>query len=114
MEAGERRLGAVMFTDLVGYSAITSRDEGRALKLLEEHRVVLKAIFQRHGGVVVKTIGDGFLVEFASVVEAVNSAVDAQLELRRFNEGREDRASVRIGIHVETSSTRKAISSETP
>jgi class 3 adenylate cyclase len=61
LAAGERRLGAKMFTDLVGYSAFTSRDEGRALKLLEENRTFLLAAFQKHGDVVVKAIGDGFL-----------------------------------------------------
>jgi TolB-like protein/class 3 adenylate cyclase len=96
----ERRLGAIMFTDLVGYSAITSTDKGRALRLLEEHPSLLQKVFQKHGGVVVKTMGDGFLVEFASAVEAVNCAVEAQKELGKFNEGRADKALIRIGIHV--------------
>jgi adenylate cyclase len=99
-DPGQRRLGAIMFTDIVGYSAITSTDEGRALKLLEEHRGLLGGVFDRHAGVVVKTMGDGFLVEFASAVEAVNCAVEAQQELRRFNEGRREKAMIRIGIHV--------------
>jgi TolB-like protein/Tfp pilus assembly protein PilF len=91
-----------MFTDVVGYSAITSLDERRALKLVEEHRGILRGAFQRYGGRVVKTMGDGFLVEFASAVEAVDSAVDAQKEMRVFNQGRaaDDRVLVRIGIHV--------------
>jgi class 3 adenylate cyclase len=50
-----------MFTDLVGYSVISSRDERKAIKLLEEHRRVLQAVFERHGGVTVKTIGDGLV-----------------------------------------------------
>ncbi|QQG48180.1 MAG: tetratricopeptide repeat protein [archaeon] len=100
--AGERRLGAIMFTDVVGYSSITSVDERRALRLLDEHRGVLSSVFQKYGGRVVKTIGDGFLVEFASAVEAVNCAVDAQRQMSNANQGREagDRVSVRIGIHV--------------
>jgi adenylate cyclase len=89
-----------MFTDLVGYSAITSADEGMALKLLEEHRTVLRDAFGRHGGTVVKTMGDGFLVEFASAVEAVTSAMEAQAALRSLNEGRQQKAQIRIGIHV--------------
>jgi class 3 adenylate cyclase len=95
LESGERRLGAIMFTDLVGYSAITSQDERRGLRLLEEHGAVLRKVFQRHGGVMVKSMGDGLLVEFASAVEAVNSAVEAQQALVRFREDREDKASVR-------------------
>jgi TolB-like protein len=57
-------------------------------------------VFREHKGVVVKTMGDGFLVEFASAVEAVNCAVEAQTELRNFNEGRVEKAQIRIGVHV--------------
>src|SRR5260370_32794894 len=91
-----------MFTDLVGYSSLTSLDEGRALKLLEDHRSLLRPIFGRYQGTVVKTIGDGFLIEFASAVEAVNCAVQAQDEMRQSNERRRqnERVLVRIGIHV--------------
>jgi adenylate cyclase len=99
---GERRLGAIMFTDVVGYSAISSLNEGRALKLLEEHRGLLGSVFAKFNGRVVKTMGDGFLVEFASAVEAVNCAVEAQTELAKFNGGRGEgeKVFVRIGIHV--------------
>jgi len=91
-----------MFTDLVGYSSMTSLDEGRALKQLEDHRSLLQPIFRNYHGTVVKTMGDGFLVEFASAVEAVNCAVKAQDEMRQVNERRsqDQRVLVRIGIHV--------------
>jgi adenylate cyclase len=99
---GARRLAAIMFTDLVGYSSITSLDEGRALKMLEDHRSLLQPIFEKHQGTVVKTMGDGFLVEFASAVEAVNCAVQAQSEIRQVNRQRREneRVLARIGIHV--------------
>jgi adenylate cyclase len=102
MSQGERRLAAIMFTDVVGYTLITSLDESRALKLLGEHQDILRSIFPRFDGQVVKTMGDGFLVEFASAVKAVNCAVEAQREIGRANEGRrdEDRMAIRIGIHV--------------
>ena len=101
-QQGERRLGAIMFTDVVGYSSIASDDERRALRLLGEHRRVLESVFHKHGGTVVKTLGDGFLVEFASAVEAVLCAVEAQEQFSKFNAVRkkEDRVRVRIGIHV--------------
>jgi len=91
-----------MFTDLVGYSSMTSQDEGRALKQLEDHRSLLEPIFGNYHGTVVKTMGDGFLVEFASAVEAVNCAVKAQDEMRQVNErlSQDERVLVRIGIHV--------------
>jgi len=89
-----------MFTDLVGYSSITSLDEGQALKLLEGHRSLLQPIFGKYQGKVVKTMGDGFLVEFASAVQAVNCAVKAQEETRQVNErhAQNERVHVRIGI----------------
>src|SRR5438876_2163374 len=91
-----------MFTDLVGYSSMTSLNEGFALKLLEDHRSLLQPIFGKHGGTVVKTVGDGFLVEFPSAVESVNCAVEVQREMQRFNEQRmrNERVLLRIGIHV--------------
>jgi class 3 adenylate cyclase len=64
----ERKLAAIMFTDMVGYSALAQRDESLALELLDEHRALLRPAFLKHQGQEVKTIGDGFLVEFASAV----------------------------------------------
>lgn len=99
---GVRRLGAIMFTDVVGYSAASSQDEARALRMLEQHRKVLEEVFPKFGGTVVKTMGDGYLVEFLSAVEAVNCAVQVQTNLTEFNAARSERerVSVRIGIHV--------------
>ncbi len=91
-----------MFTDVVGYSSITSQNENQALRLLKEHTELLQSIFPRYKGRVVKTMGDGFLVEFASAVEAVNCAVEAQREIERVNSTRspKDRIMIKIGIHV--------------
>src|SRR2546428_10968428 len=91
-----------MFTDVVGYTAITEKDENTALRLLEEHRSLLKVIFPKYEGVIVKTIGDAFLVEFASAVEAINCALETQREMRKFNEGRgqNEKVTIRIAIHV--------------
>ncbi|MDA4128932.1 MAG: tetratricopeptide repeat protein [Thaumarchaeota archaeon] len=101
-QADGRRLGAIMFTDVVGYSSISENDEKTALRILEEHRKLLTAIFPKHEGVIVKTIGDAFLVEFASAVEAVDCALEAQSEMRKFNEGRgqNERVTIRVAIHV--------------
>jgi len=91
-----------MFTDVVGYSSIAEKDEIRAFKLLGEHRSLLQSVFSKHEGHVVKTMGDGFLVEFASAVEAVNCAVETQKEMGRFNSPRvpSEKLLIRIGIHV--------------
>ncbi len=102
MWQGERRLVAIMFTDLVGYSSATSLDEELALKLLEEQGNLLQPLISKHGGTLVKSMGDGFLVEFASAVEAVKCAIQAQKSVRMLNERRRQDARIllRIGIHV--------------
>src|ERR1700738_299602 len=98
----ERKLAAIMFTDMVGYSALAQRDERLALELLEEHRAFLRPAFLKHQGQEIKTIGDGFLVEFASAVAAVNCAVELQEALARRNLGAtaDRQLQVRIGIHL--------------
>ena len=89
-----------MFTDVIGYTALTQSDELRALELLRRHRELARPVFQRHGGTVVKTTGDGFLVEFASALAATECAVDLEgavgAEEKRSGKG----LKVRIGIHV--------------
>jgi TolB-like protein len=98
----QRRLAAIMFTDMVGYSAIAQRNEALALDLLEEHRRLLREIFPKHQGLEVKTTGDGFLVEFASALEAARCAVEIQDALTSRNAAApaERRLLIRIGIHV--------------
>lgn len=97
-----RKLAAIMFTDMVGYSALSQRNEALALELLEEHRQLLRAVFPRHQGVEIKSTGDGFLVEFASALAAVQCAVEIQKGMRERNRSRsaERRIFVRIGIHL--------------
>lgn len=73
-----RRLAAIMFTDMVGYSALSQRDEALGQELLEEHRRLLRPLFEAHRGVEVKTIGDAFLVSFDSALDAGACAVAIQ------------------------------------
>jgi TolB-like protein/class 3 adenylate cyclase len=97
-----RKLAAIMFTDLVGYSALTQYDETLALALLEEHRALLRPLFPRHQGREVKTLGDGFLVEFASALAALRCAVEIQqaLALRNRAAAPGRQLWLRIGIHL--------------
>ncbi|MBI3859345.1 MAG: hypothetical protein HY296_03785 [Thaumarchaeota archaeon] len=97
-----RRLGAIMFTDLVGFSAMAGKDEDGTLRMLGEHRRLMEEVFGSYNGRVVKSTGDGFLVEFASAVEAVNCAVEAQNKMTSANRGKKiaEMISIRIGIHV--------------
>jgi adenylate cyclase len=98
----ERRLAAIVFTDMVGYSALAQRNEAVALQLLGEHRRVVRAVLPGHQGIEVKTTGDGFLLEFASALSAVQCAVEIQQVLAGCNQSRppEWQARIRIGIHL--------------
>jgi adenylate cyclase len=102
MSQTERKLAAIMFTDLVGYTSLTQRDEAGAMRLLEEHRRKVRPLFPKHNGIEVKTIGDAFLIEFASALEAVRCAYDIQQTMHDLNSSKkeEERAVIRIGIHV--------------
>jgi TolB-like protein/class 3 adenylate cyclase/Flp pilus assembly protein TadD len=101
-EAPDRKLAAIMFTDMVGYSALAQRDDDLALDLLEEHRRVLRKIFPRFHGIEIKTIGDGFLVEFHSALKAVQCAIEIQRALAKRNHDvpPDRRVEIRIGIHI--------------
>ncbi len=97
-----RRLAAIMFTDMVGYTRVTQRDEGKAMALLDEQRKIVRSRLQQYGGREVKTIGDAFLVEFASSLSAVNCAVDIQESIRKRNakEPAENQLILRVGVHL--------------
>src|SRR3954467_12180560 len=99
----ERRLAAILAADVVGYSRLTERDEDRTLARLKAHRTELvEPLIAEYQGRVVKLMGDGALVEFASVVDAVRCAVLIQ----RGMAGREaevteaERIRFRIGINL--------------
>jgi adenylate cyclase len=98
----QRKLAAIMFTDMVGYSALSQRDEQLAQELLEEHRRLLREIFPRFNGTEIKTIGDAFLVEFGSALEAAQCAIEIQRTLaHRDADAPADRQiQVRIGVHI--------------
>jgi class 3 adenylate cyclase len=96
--SGARRLAAIMFTDIVGYTSMSQRNEALALQLLENHRTTLRPIFADHNGRIVKTIGDAFLVEFPSSLQAVNCAVRIQYAIPSQGSGSEFK--IRIGINL--------------
>lgn len=98
----QRKLAAIMFTDMVGYTALTQRSEKLALELLEEHRRLLRERFPKYHGREIETTGDGFLVEFASALEAARCAIEIQrtLATRNISVPPENQIYVRIGIHV--------------
>jgi adenylate cyclase len=100
--AETRRLAAIMFTDMVGFSRQMGSDETRMLRLLDVHNQLIQHAVGAHHGVVIKTVGDAFLVDFPSVVHAVQCAQQIQHQLRAHNVEKEktDQIHVRIGIHL--------------
>src|SRR2546421_9979060 len=97
-----RKLAAIMFTDMVGYTALSQRDDRLAQELLEEHRKLLREIFPRFHGAEIKTIGDAFLVEFNSALEAAQCAIEIQRALIKRNADvpPDRRIELKIGIHI--------------
>ena len=103
MTRERRKLAAIVALDVVGYSRLMERDEGGTLATLTEHRTErLEPTLERHGGRLIKLIGDGALVEFGSVVDALNAAIEFQRSMTSANLDRRDdeRIVFRIGVHV--------------
>ncbi|MFH1609577.1 MAG: adenylate/guanylate cyclase domain-containing protein, partial [Candidatus Bipolaricaulota bacterium] len=102
MESSGRRLAAIMFTDVAGFSALAQRDEKLALELLEEHRSLIRPLIAHCEGTEIKTMGDGFLIEFPGALQAVRCAIELQRALRSYSATHPPERSlqVRIGIHL--------------
>src|SRR5579875_921759 len=98
----DRKLAAIMFTDMVGYTALSQTDEALALEVLKKHNQLLRPFFPKHHGNEIKTIGDSFLIEFDSALDATICAIEIQKFLHDYNiSAREDwRIKLRIGIHL--------------
>jgi len=97
-----RKLAAIMITDMAGYSDLSRRDEEGALRALDLYRRIVRDAVASHAGTEVKTMGDGFLLEFPSALDAVRCAVQIQHRLRDLNAQREpsEPIGVRIGVHL--------------
>jgi adenylate cyclase len=99
----ERRLAAIMAADIVGYSRLIEKDEARTLTAIKALRsVVIDPLIADHKGRIVKLVGDGAIVEFASVVDAVACAVAVQegATAHQREVAPESRIVFRIGINV--------------
>ncbi len=91
-----------MFTDIVGYTSLTQRNESLAMELLGEQRDVVRSRLASFGGKEIKTIGDAFLVEFDSALDAVKCGVAIQKSFHDLNTSRPvaKRILLRVGVHL--------------
>ena len=102
MASTTRRLAAILAADIVGYSRLMGLDEAGTAQALRDHRAAVDPLITQHGGRVVKTTGDGLLIEFGSVVGAVECAVVLQRLAAERNAAvaGDRRMEWRIGVHL--------------
>ncbi len=93
--AQSRQLAAIMFTDIVGYTALMGKDEQKAFELLNKNRQIQKPIIEQYNGRWIKELGDGVMASFNTVSDAVNAAIKIQEDCNAANEFK-----LRIGIHL--------------
>ncbi len=91
----KRKLAAIMFTDMVGYTALMQEDEDKARELIQRHRELIKPIIEKYNGSILQYVGDGTFCSFESVIESANCAIEIQKGFKTDKE-----ISLRIGIHV--------------
>ena len=95
-------LAAIMFTDVVGFSAIMHKDESAALELLDNHNKIVQPIVIKYNGTILKPQADGYLMKFSSAVDAVRCGKDIQKEISIYNKEINENENIllRIGIHL--------------
>jgi TolB-like protein/class 3 adenylate cyclase/Flp pilus assembly protein TadD len=93
--SSDRRLAAIMFTDIVGYTSLMQKDEGMAVDTIERHRFILEKYTREYHGNILQYYGDGSLSIFPSAFEAVECALKIQKELTQ-----DPVVPLRIGIHL--------------
>lgn len=94
-----RELAAIMFVDMAGYSSLAQRNEALAIKLIGGSRSIIRKVLAKHGGLEIKTMGDGFLIVFGSALQASQCAIEIQKVMQRRRWGTVD-LRFRIGIHL--------------
>src|SRR6266571_8075869 len=93
-----RRLAAIMFTDIVGFSRQMGSNEVRTLQLLDTHNQLIRKSVTEHHGTVIKTVGDAFLVDFPSVVHAVQCAQEIQAQFHTHNVEKDTAEQIHVRI----------------
>tara|TARA_B100002052_G_C15807855_1_gene564406 strand:+ start:143 stop:1075 length:933 start_codon:yes stop_codon:yes gene_type:complete len=93
-QISNKKLKAIVFTDIVNFTQLSAKDEQHALKLIDKQREILKPIVENHSGEWLKEIGDGLLFSFDSSLDAVNCSIEIQKSLRDIED-----LNLRVGIH---------------
>ena len=98
----ERKLAAIMFTDIVNFSLMMGEDEDNTILLLDKHNEISNKVFSKYKGKLIKQLGDGNFVEFNSSLDAVKAAKELQQQFKEYNKSvvKENQICIRIGIHV--------------
>ncbi|MGI9190020.1 MAG: adenylate/guanylate cyclase domain-containing protein [Longimicrobiaceae bacterium] len=100
MNGQSRRLAAVWFADIVGFTALASRDEGAAFRLVKLFEQIAREEIDRHAGTLVKFMGDGALAIFGGTAAAVDAALSLRDGFRQRTEAERDPSTLRIGVHL--------------
>ncbi|SVB17117.1 uncharacterized protein METZ01_LOCUS169971 [marine metagenome] len=98
----KRKLAAIMFADVVGYSRMMARNEERTLELLKDFENICSPIISDNEGTIIKKVGDELFCEFSSAKQAVDCSLNIQKAIQPYNDSRpkDFKLQVRIGIHI--------------
>ena len=101
-DVGTRKLAAIMFTDIRDFSKKMGVDEIAAMELLKVHDSLIREVVSKYGGTIIKSLGDSFMVDFTSAVNAVKCAIEAQEKFWEHNRDKSDfeKLEIRVGIHL--------------
>jgi class 3 adenylate cyclase/TolB-like protein/Flp pilus assembly protein TadD len=104
-ETNAQNITAVMFTDIAGFSQKLSENEVRAFELLKTHDALVRVLTAKFDGKVIKSLGDSFMVEFPSGVNAVKCAVEIQKRFWNFNRDKSESDTIRVRVGIHSSDT---------
>ena len=98
----DRKLAAIMFTDMVSFTEAVDQDEALALERLDTHNEILRTEFQKFKGNEIKSTGDGFLVQFYNSLDSVKAAISIQkaIDLHNTHKDNKEQIQLRIGLHL--------------
>ena len=102
LDKSTRKLAAIMFADIVGYSRMMGENETQTVNLIQEYESIVDPIIEDYNGKILKKMGDGLFCEFSSALEALDCANRMHEALNTFNQAKQHKflLTIRIGIHL--------------